>query len=151
MKSKNIIKIIILTFIFLIMVLVDLILGYTYARFSSSRVYGVSYQYTFLDYYNKAERYSSSNVSFYKYYYEAVDNQDVVKTNYKLVAENDEIIKKNINIALEKFHELDKPIDIDFDYNSITSNDYYSLNFDDGGVRLHYYDEDEHVLYIVSF
>lgn len=153
MQGKNRISTV-AKFIYLILVLFVAYLGFFYAYPSGYVAWkGISNFYAGCDFYKK-EYYNTHdiNVSFSKYYYhEAAGKLKIEKMNYSLVEDNVEIIKNNISISLNKLHELDNPITVEFDYDSITSDDYYSLNSNGESVLLHYYDVDENILYIISF
>lgn len=141
-----------LIFIFLIILLIDLVFGSAYAWFTDSRVYGVSAHYSSVDFY-KVEHYLSPEVSFDKYYYKEDKGKELLKqSHYKLIGEKDKEVIEYINIALNRLHEQDESIDINFDYDNITSNDYYCFwkTYEESRV-LDYYDIDNHILYIISF
>lgn len=157
MKKNKIIKITLMV-IFLIIVLIDLFLGYTYASFSSSRRLGLLIPYYCWDFY-KEENYKipdtpDTNISFSKrYYYEEYDGSFV--EDMILIKENVEEIKNNISISFNKLKELDDSIPIEFDLESITPDDYYTIDairkYDNELVsRISYYDVDEHILYVIS-
>lgn len=113
------------------------------------------YEPSLLSYeYYKSEKYVNSDpfILFEKYYYsENPEKKEYKYHKYKLVKDNVETIKEYINTSLEKLHELDNTNNIEFNYDSITSNGYYLLKTftDDNMVVLHYYDADEHILYVL--
>ncbi len=69
----------------------------------------------------------------------------------RLVENNIETIKNNISTSLNKLSEFDNHINVEFNYDSITSDDYCSLKSNGESVLLHYYDVDEHILYKTYF
>lgn len=97
------------------------------------------------DYY-KMEFYKSTDetTSFSKYYYE--ENIDIEK-KYKLGNDSVEEVRKNIEIAIDKLHKLDNSINIEFDYDIVTSNDFYLLRNDSDFICFQYYDVEEYILY----
>lgn len=150
MKVKNKWSIIV-KLIYFLLVLYVIYLGYSQSQ-PSSYVEGISNHYNSNDFY-KWENYNINqlNLSFFKYYYHEEEGQLKIKNmNYELIDNNAETVKSNIRIFLDKLHELNKPIDIEFDYDIITSNDYYSLKSNEERKLLHYYDIEENVLYIID-
>lgn len=150
MEKKNRLSIL-AKLIYLALVLYVAFWGYFSAI--PSFVEGVSNHYVHLDSY-KMERYRTSvlHLSFYKdYYHEAAGKKKIENMNYTVVEDNVETIKNNVSIFLNKLQELDNPIDVEFNYDNITSDDYYSLISNEESVLLHYYDMDENILYIISY
>lgn len=155
MKVKKT-KILVMFMSLIIVLLVTLLYG-IYVWFTSSRIESSPNAK-----YYKYERYETPmDKTIYfskKYYYDEAD--EFYKKNgngrYMLVENNVETIKNNISIALNKLNELDNSINIEFNYDNITSNDYYDLsegyNLSVGeDVLLYYYDIDEHILYVTHF
>lgn len=67
-----------------------------------------------------------------------------------IINDNVEKVKEDISILLKKLKEIDNSLDIEFDYESITSDDYYEIKTQNGIENIYcflYYDIDEHVLY----
>lgn len=98
--------------------------------------------------YYKKEFYKSTDevTSFVKYYYkESVD----INKKYVLGEDNVDVVKDNIKAAISKLYELDNSINIKFNYDDITSNDYYLLVNDLDFICFEYYDVEEYVLYEV--
>lgn len=152
MNKSKIIKIV-LTIAYLILMLIAIFFGYTYAWFTSSSKEGVSSYYDSCDYY-KIEHYNTSDVSLYlsKYYYhDEAGKLNIKNMKYISVGNRIEFIKKYISTFLEKIHELEELSDIEFNYDAITSNDYYSLKLYNEEVLLHYYDVEDNILYIMSY
>lgn len=103
-----------------------------------------------VDGYYKDEFYKSTDetTSFTKYYYK--ENIDINKKY--LIGENDvDVVKDNINKTISRLHELDNSINIEFNYDDITFNDYYLLVQDSEFVCFEYYDSEEYVLYEIYF
>lgn len=123
-----------------------------YPIFSSS-----DYEPSLLSYnFYKSETYVNPEpfLLFEKYYYlENPKKKDYKYNNYKMVKNNEKLIRDYINVSLMNLHKLDNSINIEFNYDSITSNDYYLLKtFDnDKTIVLHYYDVDKDILYVTYF
>lgn len=104
--------------------------------------------------YYKAEQSINSEpvITFFKYYYNK-DIEEIENNDYVLVEENVESIKNNISNSLNKIHEFDESISNEFNYDIITSNDFYFSEIVEGEELfiLHYYDVDERILYVTYF
>lgn len=152
MNKSKIIKIVLIV-AYLILLLIAIFFGYTYAWFTSSIKEGVSFYYDSCDYY-KAEHYNTSDVSLYlsKYYYHDAEGKLKIKNmKYISVGNRIEYIKKYISTFLEKIHELEGLNNAEFNYDAITSNDYYLLKLYNEEVLLHYYDVEDNILYIMVY
>lgn len=136
-------------FISLTIVLLVTLLYALYVWFTSSKIEsltdGKSYKY------ERYENYNDQTIYFVKeYYYEESDAFYENNYRYTLVKNNAEKIKKYINISLNKLNELDDTLNIEFNYDTVTSNDYYYM-IEEKNVLLYYYDIDEHILYVTHF
>ncbi len=99
------------------------------------------------EYYQSEEHINSEPfILFSKYYYEELGK--ISNDDYKLVEKNVEMIKDYISTSLSNFEKIDNKV-IEFNYENITSNDSYFLEYikDEQLLILHYYDEDERILY----
>lgn len=150
MKAKKIILIGVKFICFNIVLIVAFIMG-SYLWVISHK----TYEPPFFSYeFYKSEMYLNSDpfILFSKYYY--YENPSEMWSNdYMLIENNVETVKTNISTSLNKLHELDNAINIEFNYDIITSNDYYFLKTikDENLILLYYYDVDEHILYTTYF
>lgn len=141
-----------MTFIKIISLMLGLIIAYLLGCFFW-KISPKAYEPSLLSYdYYKSERYLNPDpfLLFSKYYYN--ENISTSENNdYKLVKENKEKIKNYISTSLNKLYELDNTINIEFNYENITSNDSYLLKYikKENLVILHYYDEEENILYTI--
>lgn len=150
MQQKNTIMTFIKVIGLVIVLIVAFLLG-SYIWVLSPKVYEppiLSY-----DFY-KSERYLNSDpfILFSKYYYYE-DLGEIWNDEYILIDDNVEMIKNYIRVSLNKLHEFDNSIDVEFNYDIIQSSDYYFLETieEESLVILHYYDVDEHILYTTYF
>lgn len=155
MKVKKVIKIVVLTFICIIILSIDFLFGWLDSEFSNSFIGCKFYNELGSDYY-KREKYVSSDfngTSFQKYYYHQDDYTVICKGRITCspVKGKEELVKNYIKTSLNNLHELDNNIEIDFDYDVITSDDYYYVEYDEGMTFLYYYDAGEHILYRTYF
>lgn len=155
MKAKKIIKIVVLTFICLFILSVVFLFGWFDSEFYSSLV-GRKYYSAYEEKYYKMESYRSpnhSNLSFSRYYYLQFYIKEAFPGSSKCISveDNVETIKKYISTSLDELYESDNNIDIEFNYDAITSNDYYYLRIEGEEVFLRYYDIDENILYKIYF
>lgn len=100
------------------------------------------------DYYKKELYNTFNDNAFVKifYYY---DNPDNIK-NKKNILSSDNInkLKKEINFSLNRLHELNNVINLEFNYDIITEDDYYlPIEENENEYYFQYYDTDGKVLY----
>jgi hypothetical protein len=136
-KKKTIIKIIIT----IVILVVFFYLG--------GIIYSVEFESIYYNGFYKEELYKSPDGKSYilkSYYYEEPKS---LNKKYKLGNKKIEEVEKNIKLTIEKLNELNENIIINFDYNKITSDDYYLMINNKNPIYFQYYDKEEHIFYEV--
>lgn len=134
----------------LIVLVCFLLLGYFYAWYTDSKVY---FNKSVYEYYKK-ENYNISNKYLFfskEFYHEDSGKSMIEKRNFRLVEDNIEKINNNIEKFFDILYDSDKKINIDFDYELISFDDYYDMCVYENNMSLNYYDVSENILYIFEF
>lgn len=162
MKKKRFLKIFFSILICLIILSFTFFLGFACEKNYFWKNYWVPCPKISDEYYKKEEYVTNHyGLIFSKYYYSSeADDVFVENLNPTLVGDDAEKIKNCISDFLNVLSELNAEDDVEFDYDIVTSNDYYSLviegksiwrYYDESQTLLHYYDVDEHVLYVIQY
>lgn len=152
MKKRKILKIIVSVFISLIILILVHEFGFYFERYIYWKDETLSCPEISRDYYKK-EEYGTmhEDILFSKYYYKDDENVFTKNLDSIYVEDDKEKISLIIKNSLDILYKQDNNDFVNFDYDIITSNDYYSLVTGGRYELLHYYDIDEHILYVIQY
>ncbi len=145
MKQKNKKCKIVLIILFIIGLLIVYNLGYIYASYVDSTA---TFYFFGGDFYRE-DIYYSDLYYHVQYYHDNVGEEMIDDKDYLLVGDNDEKIKNYIKNTVDNINASGEQ-NVVFNYEIVTSNDYYLLSNYYDKKSLYYYDTDESVLYTMS-
>lgn len=133
--------------IFLIILIISFICGYFYAWFTDSRAY---FDFLTYDYY-KIECYYNDDYKRYlsiRYYHEEEGQKMLEKGDFISIEKDLESLTNNINHFFDNNQNGEK---YEFNYDSITSDDFYKISIYEECTWLNYYDSKDNILYVFEF
>lgn len=145
---KRRIKIILLIFLSIIIIAMDIFIGYCHRSFSDSRVLGRG---IYCDGY-KFEKYNYSENEYLtkSYFHESSREVNAIYYN-TMIGDDLEYVKDYIKEHLNMIAKNNESVNIEFDYNVVTEDDLYHLVYNGYYRHFEYYDVEDNIIYNISY